>query len=798
MKDNAAHDKDPGYLMFNFQMTYDKYRSAKILSGKKTIGYFAARVRFFLKLLDELQIQIPSDMKDLVAAAHRDMARESGGKMEDFRSNPGDSTQLPPYEPFKPHQGGVFGEKQTRMYRLLTMKHALKIEKLGMRISRGVNATAMVKKEFGLKGNRDKIIQQFEALLPDILAGFKPMPGWKEEPYAWTKNRPPHPDAGGAHRHPFDSMQNNPPEKRLYLREVEQNDPDSDVRLLEMLVDAGNNQGVTMQFFADCNLYGIREAYLYLGGYARDGMWRGDLNAVKNQVNAMLKKHGRSRYLTNPSEPTYEPDPFRNDDEHKKPDADTEYTMAFKRLFGLARSWAIANEAGNQTIEDKILSDIRYFIDYIEHTGLHAPEGMERKYHKIRNFFLINGYGDNPGHGGKRPGSGRPRKTPDPAFNTMFEGKQYKVTSTKKRPVLFRTQAAAILYAREQAQQSTSDTLRVYNKVYGLIAQFTSGKPEKIFHRIPERHRSSHAQPGSGLIRKKMSDYTGYQPNPWLVAGPQVNLMPDTAAPGQAPTQLTPANLKGEPVAPEAGSVAGIGMAPEAPEEEISASPRRGLSEKQHRVRSRISKRQRRNSSGRFYDNPGFPHDTNFIQVYSRSLRGKMLTGYFKFDGIRQIATIRALEVKGDKVQTIELDFQADETDATRLFKMLKRKGFAYITKRLQRQACAMRASEENIEKETQPTSGYAPAGQPTAGAIPLGYKGTGEAVQHAQTLYEQVAHEVAEGDFEQAVNMLLKIRELVHSGTTENLWALEMASDKAKRLVDDRWPGAIKRLQNN
>jgi len=52
------------------------------------------------------------------------------------------------------------------VYRLLTIRMGLKAEANGMRLtSRAPSCLSIVKKEFGFKGNRQKITEQFEAML---------------------------------------------------------------------------------------------------------------------------------------------------------------------------------------------------------------------------------------------------------------------------------------------------------------------------------------------------------------------------------------------------------------------------------------------------------------------------------------------------------------------------------------------------------------------------------------------------------------------------------------------------------
>jgi|TARA_R100001460_G_scaffold33483_1_gene65540 hypothetical protein len=57
--------------------------------------------------------------------------------------------------------------EQIQMARYLTMRSGLKLEIQGMRLSRGVNCYKMVKDTFGLKGSKQKVLEQFEELLAE-------------------------------------------------------------------------------------------------------------------------------------------------------------------------------------------------------------------------------------------------------------------------------------------------------------------------------------------------------------------------------------------------------------------------------------------------------------------------------------------------------------------------------------------------------------------------------------------------------------------------------------------------------
>jgi len=56
--------------------------------------------------------------------------------------------------------------EQINAYRLLALKSRLKMEIVGLK-GRGPSAETMIKKEFGLKGNNKKILEQFEKILVD-------------------------------------------------------------------------------------------------------------------------------------------------------------------------------------------------------------------------------------------------------------------------------------------------------------------------------------------------------------------------------------------------------------------------------------------------------------------------------------------------------------------------------------------------------------------------------------------------------------------------------------------------------
>jgi hypothetical protein len=56
-------------------------------------------------------------------------------------------------------------------YRLLVLASKLKLETKGLKMSRGPSAYTLIKKEFNLKGNKQSVLDQFNAML--VEAGIK-------------------------------------------------------------------------------------------------------------------------------------------------------------------------------------------------------------------------------------------------------------------------------------------------------------------------------------------------------------------------------------------------------------------------------------------------------------------------------------------------------------------------------------------------------------------------------------------------------------------------------------------------
>lgn len=60
----------------------------------------------------------------------------------------------------------LVGEKQTRDFQILAMRSALKLEIAGLKHSRG-SVYALVKKRFGFKGNKQRVLDQLNAYIEE-------------------------------------------------------------------------------------------------------------------------------------------------------------------------------------------------------------------------------------------------------------------------------------------------------------------------------------------------------------------------------------------------------------------------------------------------------------------------------------------------------------------------------------------------------------------------------------------------------------------------------------------------------
>jgi len=72
----------------------------------------------------------------------------------------------------------ITGAEGAAAYRMLALKGALKLEMLGMRRSRGPSAFSIVKREFGLKGSRQAVLEKFTKMCEDVVEHRTKPPGF--------------------------------------------------------------------------------------------------------------------------------------------------------------------------------------------------------------------------------------------------------------------------------------------------------------------------------------------------------------------------------------------------------------------------------------------------------------------------------------------------------------------------------------------------------------------------------------------------------------------------------------------
>lgn len=57
---------------------------------------------------------------------------------------------------------------QIEMFRFKTLLKGLRLETLGMKMSRGQSCYSIIKQEFGLKGSKQKVYDQFKSMLEQV------------------------------------------------------------------------------------------------------------------------------------------------------------------------------------------------------------------------------------------------------------------------------------------------------------------------------------------------------------------------------------------------------------------------------------------------------------------------------------------------------------------------------------------------------------------------------------------------------------------------------------------------------
>ncbi len=58
--------------------------------------------------------------------------------------------------------------EQIKSYRMICLKKGLELELKGLRLTRGRTCYSIIKEEFGLKGNKQRVYDQFTKMMYDI------------------------------------------------------------------------------------------------------------------------------------------------------------------------------------------------------------------------------------------------------------------------------------------------------------------------------------------------------------------------------------------------------------------------------------------------------------------------------------------------------------------------------------------------------------------------------------------------------------------------------------------------------
>jgi hypothetical protein len=61
----------------------------------------------------------------------------------------------------------VDGQASVALYRWMILRSALKLEAVGLKVSRGPSALSIVKRELGFRGSREKVLAQLESFIDD-------------------------------------------------------------------------------------------------------------------------------------------------------------------------------------------------------------------------------------------------------------------------------------------------------------------------------------------------------------------------------------------------------------------------------------------------------------------------------------------------------------------------------------------------------------------------------------------------------------------------------------------------------
>jgi hypothetical protein len=344
------------------------------------------------------------------------------------------------------------------------------------------------------------------------------------------------------------------------------------------------------------------------------------------------------------------------------------------------------------------------------------PEEWRDRYDKKLMYYirkasmlrakLETGYSNNPSSG---PVLYRNTSSDNPGGNGagVSEGLRSAlvsiVTASKARPGSLLDYAATYAMQILDGRVSSSDHEAMKSQILYILSNLGAWRgPEAVAAR--------------NTLKAALKEYGGYRDNPWLVAGPQVGLYP--GQPGQIGQEIPQAGtanmIEATGMAKPAVAIPSPGQAVKRPDGRHN--PR--LSEDERARRSRVARRQRRTSGGKFYDNPSefyrpnprLPErESRFEKVYEESSKDGRCAAFVRYDSSWQLFTVRYIEEKEGKKTGLEVDVAAYPPEAKSMWRFVKEKGFTAFLKALKRAGRSVRA--KRAYQEAEHALGVAPMG---------------------------------------------------------------------------------------
>ena len=473
---------------------------------------------------------------------------------------------------------------------------------------------------------------------------------------------------------------NNPPEKRLYLRDLQQYDLDkseSEVRALEMMIDSGSGDPrLSIQFWRDVRTYGLAEAFVYLKGYADQGLWNGDLNEVKAQVNKMLAQHGRVRRFNN-------------------------------------NPWLVAGPQVNLYDQPGMAIGAQ-------------PSAVPAQVTPV----------DIAGH----PTPALPAPGGSPA------------TSSQRSPVGERERARRHRFAIRQRRDPRT-------------GKFYDNPGAEIYRPNPYAYR----------VWKYMdSEYT----DEWYKTA-------QSAEDHQKQQYLD--WIKGE--MDYARKTNDTQRLQELKDEFTHPNWRESWDSDVRPVWVDSAKWKTLKFTTPYAKNP----DSSGFEKIAESKKGENATAiYVKYDQAWQVLTVRYVETVGKQKKGLEIEVAAYPSEAQRMWRFVKKNGFSAFLRAIKKAGRTVRAKRAYEEATTEST--YK---QPELFGS---HYEEDDVVRFAIATADQVAHEVQERDFNQAVQNLMRLREIMiraqerkYAGAWQQIQA---QWEKARNLIEGAWPGKIKGIK--